>query len=404
MKRWWYIGFSLFLIQHNVAVAQRQSAAVKSATSLSVPKFSVEQDSLWSNLFVRKNGWFGGDGIYSIPLNGKENSQASKQDQLLFIFSDSMIGRIDNRDSLQTGSVMVHNTVAMLQGNLPDPSKINFYWPKDKLAAPQPVFIPQTPHTKAGDYYWLGDGFTIPQQSQSLYIFGYRVRTFDQSAFGFKQVGNTLIKLKASANPPYVDEQYQLDMPSWAPDKNGNSVSFGSGVYVNLPGSGAPSPDGYIYIYGTRGPAKELLAARVRPGDVEHFERWTFWDGTSWTQQADRAAVLTQGVSDELSITAIPGGLYVLVFQVNGITPIIGMRLAHTPVGPFGPVIKVWDCSADLLQKTYLVYNAKVHPNLSAPGELLISYNVNSTEFFKDLQRYPHLYRPRFIRLKFKGK
>lgn len=31
--------------------------------------------------------------------------------------------------------------------------------------------------------------------------------------------------------------------------------------------------------------------------------------------------------------------------------------------------------------KNYITYNAKAHSHLSAPGELLISYNVNAFDF-----------------------
>jgi hypothetical protein len=80
------------------------------------------------------------------------------------------------------------------------------------------------------------------------------------------------------------------------------------------------------------------------------------------------------------------------------------MRIGASPIGPFGPVIKLWDCSKDAEEKSYVMYNAKAHPVLSAPGELLISYNVNSVEFLRDLAKHPHLYRPRFIKLKLQKK
>ena len=46
------------------------------------------------------------------------------------------------------------------------------------------------------------------------------------------------------------------------------------------------------------------------------------------------------------------------------------------------------------------MYNAKAHPHLSRPGELLISYNVNTFDFWGDFFRDADIYRPRFIRLK----
>ncbi len=44
-------------------------------------------------------------------------------------------------------------------------------------------------------------------------------------------------------------------------------------------------------------------------------------------------------------------------------------------------------------------YNAKAHPHLSPPGELLIRYNVDSSDFWGQFKN-ADIYRPRFIRLK----
>jgi hypothetical protein len=145
------------------------------------------------------------------------------------------------------------------------------------------------------------------------------------------------------------------------------------------------------------------MIARVQPADFKDFAKWRFWDGTSWSLDINNmkyAAVVTERVSDELSLSPLPDGRYVLVFQTD-VWGSVGMRIAETPYGPFGPVIPVWDCKEALTGKDYFVYNAKAHPNLSKKGELLISFNVNSFKFFTDITADPNLYHPRFIRIKF---
>ena len=89
-----------------------------------------------------------------------------------------------------------------------------------------------------------------------------------------------------------------------------------------------------------------------------------------------------------------------MVFQTDGIGKSVGLRLSHHPEGPFGPIIKLWECKEPDIAKNFIVYNAKAHPNLSKPNELLISYNVNSFDFWNDIKVFPNLYRPRFIRVK----
>ncbi|RZL96887.1 MAG: DUF4185 domain-containing protein, partial [Pedobacter sp.] len=140
---------------------------------------------------------------------------------------------------------------------------------------------------------------------------------------------------------------------------------------------------------------------RVLPKEFEDYSKWTFFDGTNWQADMHKAVTITDQVSNELSLTPLKDGRYALVFQQNGMGRSVAMRIAASPKGPFGPVIKLFDTSPVLTQKSYFSYNAKAHPSLSAEGELLISYNINSFDFFKDLNVYPQLYRPRFIKVKF---
>lgn len=353
-------------------------------------QYKVEEVPEWSARFIRNNGWFGGDGIYSIPFNGVESRRS---DSLLFIFSDSMIGTIEH-DSLQPGSRMIHNSVAIWNGQ-----EMKFYWPENEEHEAISVFEPSTPLTEKNDYYWLGDGFVNQEQDNTLYIFGYRIRNVSQEAFGFREVGNTLIKISKGTKPPFAKYE-QMDTPFFFTDKSGQTGSYGAGIYVNTKKAGAPAPDGYVYIYGVHGMAKGMVVARVKPAEFDHFDQWRFYNGKEWVKEMDKAADVTDKVSNELSVSPLPDGRYALIFQEGGLGTTIGMRVGATPIGPFGPVIKLWDCSKDAEEKTYVMYNAKAHPGISAPGELLISYNVNSVEFFNDLQKHPHLYRPRFLRLK----
>ncbi|MES2265425.1 MAG: DUF4185 domain-containing protein [Bacteroidota bacterium] len=381
-----------------LCTALSQSIAQKKAVNLTDIKFTVAEAPEWSALLKRNAGWFGGDGIYTIPMNGVEGKYAGPNDKTLFIFSDSMIGEIKD-NTLAPGYKMIHNSAAVLSGNKPIASQMKFYWDTDKKSEAESLFIPATPKTDSADYYWLGDGF-VNQANKATYIFGYRVRNVHSGAFGFREVGNTLIKIAPGAKPPYKATK-QMDTPLYLTDGKDDIGSYGAGVYVNTRAAGATKPDGYIYVYGVRGLAKNLFAARVLPTELENFNKWRFWDGKAWVAEMDKAAVLTTGVSNELSLSALPDGRYALVFQQGGMSTTVGMRIGASPIGPFGPVIKLWDCQPDLVEKTFVVYNAKAHPTLSKPGELIISYNINSVEFINDLEKHPNLYRPRFIRVKF---
>ncbi|MEP7141856.1 MAG: DUF4185 domain-containing protein [Ferruginibacter sp.] len=374
-------------------------------TDLTTLKFTVEAEAGWTKLLTRTSGWFGGDGIFSIPLSGVDSIGAGKNDKTLLLFSDTQVGEIQN-GVLSPGWSFINNSVAVIEGNDPLPGKINFYWKKDANNKPASVFVPNTPLSVKGDYFWLGDGFINQELQNETTILSYKIRTVN-TGYGFAVGGSSIITIPAGSTPPF-DNAQQMDAPLFVEgDRLDNGYAFGAGIFVNTAKAGAPHPDGYVYVYGVKGiPGilnKGLMIGRVQSTDFKDFSKWHFWDGTGWTLDINNikyASVVTERVSDELSLSPLPDGRYALIFQTD-VWGSVGLRIAKTPNGPFGPVIAIWDCKEALTGKDYFVYNAKAHPNLSKPGELLISFNVNSFNFFNDLQSDPNLYHPRFIKIKF---
>ena len=387
--------FFLFVFFH-LSKAQR-SESDDTKNPLKDIKFRVAEAPEWNNLFTRKSGWFGGDGIYSIPLNGVEKN-GSKSRKTLFIFSDSMIGNI--KEGKIEHSVMIHNSTAILQGDKPIDKNFTFNWKKNNKEA-NTVFVPSTAETGPQDYYWLGDGFVNQELDNAVYIFGYRIKQVGSGTFGFAEVGNTLIKIRKRDVEEVLDFE-QKDSPFYI-RKDGETGSFGAGIYVNTKSAGAKASDGYVYVYGVHGKAKQLLVGRVKPVDFENYNKWTFWNGKDWTETMTDASAVANKVSNELSVSQLPDGRYALIYQEGGMGRYVSMRIGESPIGPFGPAIRLWDCGPSLTKSSYFAYNAKAHPSLSAKGELLISYNVNSFEFLKDLSSDPHFYRPRFIKVEFQN-
>lgn len=350
----------------------------------------------WTQLLHRTSGWFGGDGIFSIPLNGSEVPGSA--DRTLLIFSDTMIGEVVD-DSLQPGYRMVNNTVALLEGTHPAAENVTFHWP-DTNGAPGTVFVPETPDTKEGDWYWLGDGFANPALGDSVYIFAYRMnRTDPAEDWSFFVDGVSLITLAPNAVPPFR-QQRQIDTPLHF-TKDSNEVTFGAGILPNTEAAGVPNPDGYVYVYGIRAPGKKLVAARVRPESLKSFDDWRYWNGSDWVEDGLASAAIADSVSNEMSVTPLEDGRYLLVFQIGGINPYVGVRVGESPVGPFGSIHRVWHASEMEENPDYIAYNAKAHPSLSREGELLVSYNVNSYDFHSDILEDPDLYRPRFFWLRY---
>lgn len=388
---------ALFHAPATIFLAQAQQG--KADTSLTHLNFKVETAPEWTALFNGQHGWLGADGIFGIPDNGVDNQKPPYTNTML-IFSDTMIGDIADGKLINSYGG-AHNSIAIVKNRDAKPSSIHFDWAKDSKGMPSSFFSPHTLGSKPGDYFWLGDGCVCPETGGKTYIFAYRVTTTGSGAWDFATVGTVLITLPKGSQPPFEDQR-QKDTPLFFTKTSTEGTgSFGAGIMANTVSAKVPNPDGFVYVYGTRGKTKKVLVARLKPENFENFSEWRYWDGSSWSDDINKSAPIADRASDELSVTPLSDGRYLMVFETDGIGPTVGMRIGRTPYGPFGPIIKVWDCSADLKTKGFYAYNAKAHPSLSKPGELLISYNINSFNWNSDIKLYPNLYHPRFIRIKF---
>jgi hypothetical protein len=364
--------------------------------------FKVEPATEWSNLFKRSTGWLGGDGIFMIPMSGRENDAPVDSSENCILFSDSMIGDNDGHKE-HTPIKMLHNSVAFIKGGEPRNDSLHFYWDTlSKGGAAETIFIPKTISSKPGDYYWLGDGFVNTAKQNTLYIFAYKMNNRDpKDDWSFELTKTNLIAISSDSRPPFKNHR-QLETPfSFHGAKAEDKGTFGAAIFVNTKSVVTKNADGYVYVYGVKGKSKSLIAARVKIDNFESFEKWRFWDGRKWVPQMQQVYPIVSGVSDELSLSPLKDGRYLLIYQKGGMGSMIEMRIGASPVGPFGPVINVFDCPESRENNHYFAYNAKAHPSLSKEGELLISYNVNSFNFWEEIKTNPTLYRPRFIKLKF---
>ena len=401
MKKHYFIIFFLFF-SYLCGCSAIHNGSKKTEVDLAHLNFKVEMATEWSGLFKRSTGWLGGDGIFMIPLNGKENENPVDTSENLILFSDSMVGKNEG-DGKNNQTKMLHNSVAIIRGAEPRNDSLHFYW--DTLAqggGAETIFIPKTSSSKPGDYYWLGDGFVNNAKQNTLYIFAYKMNNLDpKDDWSFELTKTNLIAISSDSRPPYKNHR-QLETPfSFHGAKAEDKGTFGAAIFVNTQAVVTKNADGYVYVYGVKGKSKSLIAARVKIDNFESFEKWRFWDGRKWVPQMQQVYPIVSGVSDELSLTPLKDGRFLLIYQKGGMGSMIEMRIGASPVGPFGPVINVFDCPESRENSHYFAYNAKAHPSLSQQGELLISYNVNSFNFWDEIKTNPTLYRPRFIKLKF---
>ncbi len=376
------------------------SAQDTSVKTKSVPfKFTVAAAPEWSNLFRRTSGWFGADGIFSIPVSGNDNA-TGENDSTLLLFSDTYIGEVKNGKP-RPGTTMVNNTVAYVKGNTPDPANIHFYYKQSGSGKPETFFVPQTATAAKPQLFWLGDGFVNKELDNTLFIFGYKVERTGAGVFDFTEPDVSIIAVPKGSRPPF-SHQRQIATPLHIKSDKLGEGNMGAGILVNTQWAGAPSPDGYVYVYGCMGKDKSLVVARIQPKDFEKQDQWRFWNGSAWSEHKDDLQAVTNSVSNELSMTPLPDGRFLLIFQVMGLSDKVGMRIGESPVGPFSGITEIW--TAPEWKQGLWTYNAKAHPCLSKPGELLISYNTITADFWNDIQQNADIYHPRFIKLKYELK
>lgn len=378
------------------------AAAMTVATAADVTPYSAVAAPDWTALFDApyglNDGWSGADGVYTVPMNGDERFGSGHGGKTLILFSDSFVGRTNADGSRVGGTVMINNTSAMLSGATPIPSALQFNVRRNDQGAAVSMVVP----TQANQWYWPGDALVWKGKVR---MYGSLMERLDGGggAFDFKQVGVDLLTAPATDDAPFLGSYTRRTLPLFAP-RNGSlgEISFGIATLPMTAEAGVANPDGFLYVYGVRSDDlnKKLLVARVRPDQMSNTSAYRFWNGKIWVTDINRAAPVANRMGAEISVTPLPDGRFMVVHQLDTLSATVAVRYGSSPVGPFGKPIPVWLCPEDNLTPDTFVYGAKAHPHLSAPGELLISYHVNSFDFWENFRAGgKDIYRPRFIKL-----
>jgi tetratricopeptide (TPR) repeat protein len=385
------VGWALLtsVLMCKPAASPAQTAAPASTAAATVRPYSAVSAPEWDALFNRTSGWTGADGVYSVPLTSVDTA-GQRRNSTLWTFNDTFIGTV-NGNGDRIGARIVHNTTALLSGNQPDPNRIQFYFGQSQGGEATARLLPSNPSER---WLWPNAGIVA---NNKIYLYTLRMKPLRRGGgdgvFDSAYEGISLLSDKATSPQPF-QTYTQVNAPLYAPSTcDRGSIIFGQALL--------PHSDGYLYIYGVRNDldSKKLLVARVLPEKIEDFTTYQFWDGKQWSTTLQTAAPITDQMSSEFSVTPLPDGRFILVFQLNDfLSRTVAVRYGNSPVGPWGDAIPVWNSREEDLSLHTLTYGAKAHPQLSRPGELLISYHTSTS---KNSEQYDHadIYRPRFIRL-----
>jgi len=102
-------------------------------------------------------------------------------------------------------------------------------------------------------------------------------------------------------------------------------------------------------------------------------------------------------MASEYSVTPF-GRRFVAVYTEKGLSPRILGRTADHPWGQWSAPAVLYECPEMARDKKLFCYGAKAHPTLSTGHELIVSYIVNSFDFWQ-VAREADVYWPRFVRV-----
>lgn len=409
---------------------------------ISVGKGESAED--WNKIFTRNDsGWTGADSTISLELPNGDTA---------FFFSDSFIAESPEKPG--DGRVYVNkNGLRLREPNcLPPvcgakPEHIHYVYnsivvrskdgknvktlvgEKDKNGYSTAYFKPKSDDPNV--MYWMGDPAIVEVKGEKkiwIFLNEWRVaRPFDKKFFiDFR--GQAIAQLNAET----------LAIESINPLKN--LVDEGVwGISVWLDGK-----DFYIYGMKNEGEIKGVKKSVINLVDkykklyvaktdaskgIEYVgdeKNWRAWNGKNWTKDLrKRASIIPEkdSISDELSIKRLnvngkPAFVMVSFDTSVGYTDWKKLYLysACEPQGPFNDKHFVYETptagltklpgmtASQSLQSGLSVYNPHIHPQFTADGKILVSYNSNLPFGAKPGDSiYADFYRPRFVRIPIEG-
>ena len=364
---------SLNLCSCSSFLSERNTAAVSQGQCLPV--------------FPDKDGWYGGDGAYSIKLD---------QERTLWLFGDTFVSREKGRKDRVDMDFIAGTTLAISTCSIKNEFKIQYY-----LKEKNGEFVSSFGED---EWLWSQDPFIV---NHVLYIPLIAVTVADKEGelFNFKITGYKFARIKDfSAADPYKWNPDYIDLTQAIPHDI-RAFAATSVVYKN-----------YVYFYPFYSYSKDKvnvfgnIIARISAsklndpaGAVEYFMK----DGT-WQNKIDPAwikIVFDAGVSEfSIRYHAADKKWIAVYLTIQNKGNRFVYQVADKPEGPWsepktlGESIPEVDPQSPLYDKNNFCYAGKEHIEFSRHKNLIVTYVCNSAEDSQHrtsfVRRNLFLYRP----------
>ena len=309
-------------------------------------------------------GWVGGDASYSTTLpDGRE----------AFVFSDTLIGTAQPSGAANLKG-MPHSSE--LVGNLP-------YLVSDYAGTyDSPATL--IPDTFDSGYTWQMDD-TLSEGGNQL-IFVNEFEPVPGSVFD-AFVGRSGIAVMSVPTD---------GMPTLA------SVTLLPTDPHTQWGKAVMQSGGYTYVYGSdfdyfANVFYGMKIARVPLGETLNVSAWQYWNGAQWVSGESNAVPVATGFT---GVMPNPGGNGFVAVSVPGsifTAKTVDLSYACNPEGPWTAPDPVYTIPQIAEYQNEIAYTPTFHPELSVDGNLVITYNLDSTDGVSALEQNVHQYQPQFL-------
>ena len=324
-------------------------------------------------VFPDKDGWYGGDGAYSIELDGKRT---------LWLFGDTFVAKEEGRKDRVDMDVILGTTLAVSTCSVNNEFKIQYYL-KNKNGKYVSSF-------GEDEWLWPQDPFIV---NDVLYIPLIAVIPANKEGeiFNFKITGHKFARIKDySATDP---REWNLDYIDLTPVIPREIAAFATTSVIH---------DNYVYFFPFYAYSKDAMnvlgniLARIpiskldNPvGPIEYFAKEGTWQNNL---NPTKVKVVLDASVSELSVryhSADKKWIAVYLTTQNKGDRFL-YQTADKPEGPWtepkvlGPPIPEVDLKSPLYDKNSFCYAGKEHIEFSRDKNLVVTYVCNSAE---DMQR-----------------
>lgn len=359
------------------------------------PPPSPRPNAAWDAAFTRTSGWNGGDVASSVSL---------PDGRTLWFFGDSFIGPVKDGRRAE-GTRMIRNAAAWhaTPPNGTPPDDIHFLTgPPDDDGHATSWLDPANlePAAEPGQWYWPMGGALLAPGPDRLVFFATRFGPSGNpdGVWNFRRTGGVLCVVDNWQDHPdswrirAVPNPHVTPAPAHA-EASRPSVNWGAALLRR-------GPDCFIFGIQENTPQhKQLVLARAACETLDRPETWQFYSALGWAATADDLAILSKDVPDEFSTASVGTGKNARLILISNewfFGHRIMARAAHNPWGPWSPPVPLFTVPGLAADRRLMTYAHKAHPHLSAKGELLVTYVINSSDFGQVLGDVK-LYRPRFV-------